>query len=68
MRPTARSTFLVQIALLFLHCFPRKTERLNADFHRLSGGNDDRDASFSMPQKHSLSSVGTIPDHPIHMS
>jgi hypothetical protein len=48
--------------------FSGKTEGFNADFHRLRRGNDDRDASFSMPQKHDLFLYGTIPDHPIHMS
>jgi hypothetical protein len=58
---------------IFLHfvfatLFSGKTYHFNADFHRLSGGNDDRHAPFSIPQKRSLFLEGTIPDGPIHMS
>jgi hypothetical protein len=33
--------------------FSGETERRNANFHRLGGGNDGREACFSMSKKHS---------------
>jgi hypothetical protein len=44
----------------FTPFFSRKTERLNVGFQRLGRRNDDRDAPFSMSQKHWLFLQGTI--------
>jgi hypothetical protein len=58
------ASLLGSVAVRFYCTFPFKTELLNAGFHRLSEGNDDRDLSFSIPQKHFLFLSRTISDRP----